>query len=150
MAGDELVVEVRCSPGTYVRALARDLGEALGVGGHLTELRRLRSGPFAVEQALALDAVEQDGGRSLMPLGSLLTDLPAIRVGSEGRAALQHGRDLGRALVLEGFPEEPPPRLRVLDQEGALVALAVPRGFGPLPAGLPVEPVLHPDLVLVD
>ncbi len=147
---DQLEIEVRCSPGTYVRSLARDLGKALGTGGHLEELRRLRSGSFDVEQAVALEVVEQDGGRSLLPLGNLLTELPAIRVSSEGRAALAHGRDLGRALVLEGFPEEPAPRLRVLDEAGALVALAVPRGFGVVPAGLSVEPVLHPDLVLVD
>lgn len=150
MAASQLEIEVRCSPGTYVRALARDLGEALGVGGHLTELRRLRSGAFGLEQALALDAVEGDAGRSLVPLASLLPELPAVRVGSEGCAALRHGRDLGRALVLDGFPEEPPPRLRVVDEGGALLALAVPRGFGRSPVGLPLERVLHPDLVLVD
>jgi tRNA pseudouridine55 synthase len=148
--GDELTIDVRCSAGTYVRALARDLGDALGVGGHLTALRRTRSGAFGVDQALPLDVVEADRGRSLLPLGSLLLELPVVRVGAEGRAALGHGRDLGRSLVLEWFPSDPPPRLRVLDERGALLGLAVPRGFEPSPAGLPVEPVLHPDLVLVD
>ncbi len=150
LTGDHLEIEVRCSPGTYVRAFARDLGEALGVGGHLSALRRLRSGAFDLGQALALDAVEGDAGRSLLPLARLLPELPAVRVGSDGRAALRHGRDLGRALVLDGFPQEPPPRLRVLDESGALLALAIPRGFGIPPAGLSVEPVLHPDLVLLD
>jgi tRNA pseudouridine55 synthase len=147
---DELTIEVRCSPGTYVRALARDLGDALGVGAHLTALRRTRSGAFGLEQALSLDAVEADGARSLIPLGGLLPEMPAVRVGLEGRVALGHGRDLGRSLVLEGFPSDPPPRLRVLDEQGALLGLAVPRGFEPSPAGLRVEPLLHPDLVLVD
>jgi tRNA pseudouridine55 synthase len=148
--GDELTLEVRCSPGTYVRALARDLGEALGTGGHLTALRRTRSGAFGLEEAVALDRVEADGARSLVPLSRLLSDLPMVRVGSEGRTALRHGRDLDRALVLEGFPADPAPRLRVIDEEGALVALVVPRGFSPLPSELPSSPTLHPDLVLMD
>jgi tRNA pseudouridine55 synthase len=148
--GDELTVEVRCSPGTYVRAIARDLGAALGVGGHLTALRRTRSGAFGIEQALPLDAVSADGGRSLLPLAALLPELPIVRVGPEGRAALRHGRGLDRGLVIEGFPTEPPPRLRVLDDTGALVAVVVPRGFAALPSELPTTPMLHPELVLVD
>jgi tRNA pseudouridine55 synthase len=48
---------MRCSKGTYVRALARDLGRALGVGGHVTALRRTRSGPFALAQARTMDDV---------------------------------------------------------------------------------------------
>ena len=55
---DELVdvdVEVDCSSGTYIRALARDLGAALGVGGHLTSLRRTRVGRFTLAEARSLD-----------------------------------------------------------------------------------------------
>jgi hypothetical protein len=52
--------------------------------------------------------------------------------------------------VASGFPSEPAERLRVLDATGRLVALAVPRGFGFHAPGLKVEPVLHPDVVLVD
>ena len=51
----DLDVRVECSSGTYIRALARDLGESLGVGGHLTELRRTRIGPFDVAAASGLD-----------------------------------------------------------------------------------------------
>lgn len=56
----DLDVEVDCSSGTYVRALARDLGVALGVGGHLTELRRTRVGPFTLDQARTLDQLATD------------------------------------------------------------------------------------------
>nr|WP_239580005.1 tRNA pseudouridine(55) synthase TruB [Microlunatus panaciterrae] len=58
----DLEVLVECSSGTYIRALARDLGAALGVGGHLTALRRTRVGPFGLDQASTLDqaAVELD------------------------------------------------------------------------------------------
>ena len=52
-------VEVECSSGTYVRALARDLGDALGTGGHLTALRRTRVGPFTLDDARTLEALAQ-------------------------------------------------------------------------------------------
>jgi tRNA pseudouridine55 synthase len=149
-ADDRVEIEVRCSPGTYVRALARDLGEALGVGGHLVALRRLRSGAFGLEQAVAGDELGPEARDRVLGLAELLEELPAVRVGAEGRTALRHGRDLGRGLVLAGFPAAEVPRLRVLDESGALLALAVPRGFGLDAPGLPAEPTLHPDVVLVD
>jgi tRNA pseudouridine55 synthase len=139
---------VVCSPGTYVRALARDLGEILGTGGHLEALRRTRSGEFTLEQAVAWDDLEANGPARLVRLGALLGGLPTVRVGPEGLAALRHGRDLDRRLV--AVPEPPPPeRLRVLSESGDLVALAVPRGYG-APGALPLEPVLHADVVLAD
>ncbi|MDF1602753.1 tRNA pseudouridine(55) synthase TruB [Nocardioides sp. YIM 152315] len=55
--GDELDVSVRCSSGTYIRAIARDLGARLGVGGHLTALRRTAVGPYALADARTLDAL---------------------------------------------------------------------------------------------
>jgi len=146
--GDCLEVAVRCSPGTYVRALARDLGEALGSGAHLTALRRLRSGPFGLEEAVPGDGLTGSARGRVLPLSALLTELPEVRVGPEGRNALRHGRDLNRGLVVSGFPDHPPARLRVLDEGGGLLALAVPRGFGVEADGLPVEPILHPDVVL--
>src|SRR5690606_9311320 len=57
----DLDVEVACSSGTYIRALARDLGERLGVGGHLTALRRTAIGPFGVGEASALAGLERAG-----------------------------------------------------------------------------------------
>jgi len=150
LAGDHLELRVRCSPGTYVRALARDLGEALGVGGHLVALRRTESGGFGLEHAVPWEELEGSARRRLLPLSSMLGGLPAVRVGPQGADALRHGRDLARALVTEGFPEAPPPRVRVLDESGALLALAVPRGFGWKAPGLKLEPVLHPDVVLAE
>jgi tRNA pseudouridine55 synthase len=63
-------VQVECSTGTYVRALARDLGACLRVGGHLTALRRTRVGPFSVDEAQTLDHIE--GGVTLTPLTSVV------------------------------------------------------------------------------
>jgi tRNA pseudouridine55 synthase len=139
---------VRCSPGTYVRALARDLGERLGTGAHLTALRRIRSGAFDLSQAVPGDDLSGAAGM-LMPMAGLLLDLPAVRVGEEGRRLVGHGRELGRDVVLEGFPEGLVDRVRILDARGELLALAVPRGFAPATPGLARVPVLHPDLVLL-
>jgi tRNA pseudouridine55 synthase len=152
IADGRVEVEVRCSPGTYIRALARDLGEALGLGGHLTALRRTRSGTFGIDAAVGWDDLAERGRERLLPLAGLLAEMPAARVDGRGAHALRHGRDLGRDVVMAGFPETaPPPRLRILDESGgSLLALAVPRGFGPDPPGLPSWPVLHPDVVLTD
>jgi tRNA pseudouridine55 synthase len=148
--GGQVELDVRCSAGTYVRALARDLGEALGTGGHLTALRRTASGGFSLADAVAWDALDDRAAARVIPMGALLRELPAVRVTPEGAAAVRHGRDLDAALVADGFPTAPPPRLRVLDGEGRLLALAVPRGFDPPVPGLPVAPALHPDVVLAD
>jgi tRNA pseudouridine55 synthase len=148
--GERVEVAVTCSPGTYVRALARDLGQALGVGAHLSALRRTRSGDFTLDGAVDGAAPSPAWELALLPLGALLPGMPAVRVGAEGAAALRHGRDLTRLLVAFGFPSEPQERFRVLDEAGSLLALAVPQGFGRAAPGLEVEPVLHPEIVLVD
>lgn len=149
--GERVELEVRCSAGTYVRALARDLGESLGTGAHLAALRRTEAAGFGLEQAVAWEGLVEGAADRLVPLGQVLPHFPAVHVGEEGVMAVRHGRDLDRRLVLDDFPEDPPPpRLRVLDQAGRLLALAVPRGFAVSAPGLPVSPVLHPDVVLAD
>jgi tRNA pseudouridine55 synthase len=147
-AADTIGILVRCSPGTYVRALARDLGERLGTGAHLTALRRTRSGAFDLSQAVAGDELAGALAK-VVPMARLLTELPAVTVGEEGRRLVGHGRELGREAVVLGFPEGPVERVRVLDERGELLALAVSRGFGPDVPGLARVPVLHPDLVLL-
>jgi tRNA pseudouridine55 synthase len=150
--GDTAVLQVRCSAGTYVRALARDLGQALGTGAHLTALRRLASGAFDSRQAVAWERLEVDGPARVIPVSALLDPWPAARVGAEGRAAVRHGRDLTRQLVVSGFPDRVPDSpVRVLDEAGELIALASCRGGFLTAAEAPsLPPVLHPDVVLAD
>ena len=148
-AGDTLEIAVCCSAGTYVRALARDLGERLGTSAHLTALRRTRSGAFDLSRAVSGDDLAGAADR-VVPLAGLLLDLPAVRVAEAGRHLVGHGRELGPEDVVQGFPEQPVERVRILDESGALVALAVPRGLGPGSSPLPRVPALHPDVVLVD
>jgi tRNA pseudouridine55 synthase len=147
---DRLELEVRCSAGTYVRAIARDLGERLGTGGHLVALRRTRSGSFGLDQAVPGDALDAAAADALVPLSRLLPDVAAVRVGERGRTLVSHGRDLGPEAVDGAFPDASAPLVRVLDGSGELIALAVPRGFDPGDSGLPRLAALHPEVVLVE
>jgi tRNA pseudouridine55 synthase len=89
--GVDLDVTVRCSTGTYVRALARDLGAALGVGAHLTALRRTRVGAFGIEQARDLDALA--AAFSVVPLSeAVATAFPRLDVDAQTAGRLSHGQ----------------------------------------------------------
>jgi len=95
--GDDLAdldVVVECSSGTYVRALARDLGAALGVGGHLTALRRTRVGPFRLEHARTLPELEAAPGLSLELADAVAVAFARRDVDADAAAALAHGRPL--------------------------------------------------------
>ena len=121
-AGDVLDVEVRvtCSSGTYIRALARDLGAALGVGGHLTGLRRTRVGPYLISQAVTLEQ-----------LAERFEQIPL----AEAAAAAFDRRDLtaaeaqavghGAKLELTGTGEAP---VAAFGPDGSLIALLTDEG----------------------
>ena len=93
---DHAEFEMVCGKGGYVRAIARDLGEALGCLGHVVTLRRLWSGPFTLEQAVTLDKVDALAKTDaldalLLPLELGLTDLPEVRCTAESATRLRHG-----------------------------------------------------------
>lgn len=95
-------LQVECSSGTYIRALARDIGAALGVGGHLVALRRTAVGPFDVSAAHAHDAISPanlvtlaDAARAVMPV---------VEISGEHIVDIRHGR----AVPCEGWPEGAP------------------------------------------
>lgn len=116
----DLDVRVTCSSGTYVRALARDLGSTLGVGGHLTALRRTRVGPFEVEDAVTLPPRGNDDHEiTLRGLGDAAAAImPTVRLSAEEAIDLGHGK---RPRVPgAGAPTE---RAAALDERGALVAV---------------------------
>jgi tRNA pseudouridine55 synthase len=86
-------VEVDCSSGTYVRALARDIGTDLGVFGHLTALRRTRVGDFELEQAVTLPEDLDVPAPKLITLAEAArTLLPTVTVGAEQATALMQGK----------------------------------------------------------
>lgn len=91
-----LILHVVCSAGTYVRSLAYDIGRALGTGGHVVALRRLRSGPFRVEDAVPLDVLLQapDWRASLLPPDAGLVDWPRLDLAPDQAEDVRHGRFL--------------------------------------------------------
>jgi tRNA pseudouridine55 synthase len=91
----DLDVGVECSSGTYVRALARDLGAALGVGGHLTALRRTRVGPFGLDAARTLDQLAELDDPVTLPLPAAVRASMAVReVDDDEAKALSYGKAL--------------------------------------------------------
>jgi tRNA pseudouridine55 synthase len=101
----DLQVEVSCSTGTYVRALARDVGEALGVGGHLTALRRTRVGPFSVESAVTLPEADSDQGVNAFLVGldaAVTASFPLIEVDEATSDLVLHGIPLSQADATAG------------------------------------------------
>lgn len=108
-------VRLECSSGTYVRALARDLGECLGVGGHLTRLRRTVVGPYRIEEARTLDELAQRF--EAVPLDiAVARTFPRRDVSAEDTRRVSHGGRLAAA----GYGSEP---VGVFGPDGALLAL---------------------------
>jgi len=95
--GDDLDVLVDCSSGTYVRALARDLGAGLGVGGHLTALRRTRVGPFTLDQARTLERLAAEPSLSLTLAEAVTVAFPRRDLDAEQATDISHGRPLPTA-----------------------------------------------------
>lgn len=88
----DLDVEVDCSSGTYIRALARDLGAALGVGGHLTALRRTRVGPFTLEHARTVDQLADDPSLNLDVDAAVRLAFPHREIDADQAESLRDGR----------------------------------------------------------
>ena len=119
---DDLIdvdVSVTCSSGTYIRALARDLGEVLGIGGHLTALRRTRIGGVDVSQAHTLDQLAAD--LTVLPLADAVRSaFPTRTVTGDDAVGVRNGRPL--AIAGESGPTG------IFDTEGQVLALMEPRG----------------------
>jgi H/ACA ribonucleoprotein complex subunit 4 len=128
--GPHLLVDVTAESGTYIRSLAVDIGEALGVGAHLAELRRIGTGPFKEEQATSLHALsdavaEARGGsaeallRQLHPIEEVRREFPQVLLKPSAAAAVAHGAGVARGgirSISRPFPE------------GAQVVLIAPDG----------------------
>ena len=96
MNQDEAVFEARCGKGTYVRAIARDLGRLLGCFGHVTALRRTRVGPFAEADSIALSDLEEGGveAAAMRRVEAGLMELPRVIVDRDAAARLRRGQSI--------------------------------------------------------
>ena len=119
----ELEVEVVCSPGTYVRVLAAEVGARLGCGGYLQALCRLASGPFDLAQAATPDVLAEEAERGeiaarvLRPVSAL--GMPALRLTAEDARRVLHGGSLPQG----GPVRAPGERVAALDPTGSLLAI---------------------------
>jgi len=134
MAADRLTLSATVSKGTYIRSLARDIARALGTVGHVTDLRRMRAGPFVIESAISLDFLEEAAKarrltETVLPLTAALDDIPALPVTPDQARLLRHGQ------MLFGFPAKPGLQLAIEDErpvalvEASADGLKVVRGF---------------------
>lgn len=94
-----LTIRVKCSPGTYIRALARDLGQRLGCGAHLHSLTRLASGHFTLEEAVSLDELaeafaQENYQEFIHPLDEALLDFEPMVVDAQTEKCIRHGQQI--------------------------------------------------------
>ena len=118
--GEDYVLDVSCSKGTYIRTLCADIGAALGCGGCMSALRRTRAGDFLLENASSLDAVQRaadrgEAERLLLPVDSLFMDSPAHRISPAAEKKLRCGNPLPSGLGEGAY--------RVYSQSGEFLAL---------------------------
>ena len=139
--GDEATLRVDCSAGFYVRSLAHDLGIRLGVGAHLSALRRTVSAGLTLDEAMPLEFAERsrdDATAAILPLEAMLPHMNAVVLTDEGVMRVLHGRNVGAAEAVSGVIEAAGPT-KLLDQAGQLVAIAEETD---------TPGVLHPSVVL--
>jgi tRNA pseudouridine55 synthase len=141
------VVDIACSAGTYVRALARDLGERLGSAAYLGALTRTASGPFTLEAALPLDAIRSAAAEDpsglvplLRPIDDGLEAFPVVTLVPDEVAAIARGQFVRPAGGLPG----PADHYRLRDDAGGLVAIASASGGRLAPDKVFVAPTATP------
>ena len=141
------VVDVVCSAGTYVRALARDMGEHLGSAAYLGALTRTASGPFTLEAARTLDAVRAAAAEDpsgliplLRPIDDGLDAFPVVTLSPDEVAAIARGQFVRPASGLPG----PADHYRLRDETGSLIAIATATGGRLAPDKVFVAPTAAP------
>jgi tRNA pseudouridine55 synthase len=122
----DVVLDVECSAGTYIRSLAHDLGDRLGVGAHLADLRRTKAGPFDEQDAVPLPKLEVGfltgkWEQYLRPAADALPDFPMVHLSEEAYELVRNGRRIPAEPESEGLA-------RAIGPDGELVAVleAVP------------------------
>jgi tRNA pseudouridine55 synthase len=119
--GNEALLSIDCSKGTYVRVLAEDLGAAMGCGAHLSGLKRTCVGLLSIDGAVSLaelEALDLPARRArLLPLDALLASLPSVELGEQDAGRFAHGQRLALRIA-------PAPRVRVYARDARLLGVA--------------------------
>jgi tRNA pseudouridine55 synthase len=125
LKGCEARLRVHCSGGTYVRSIAHDVGQAVGCGAHLTELRRLASGEFEIDQARTLEQLETLAAEdrlmdAFVPVEKLLPGFPSVIVDDLITAQVRNGRNFPASPFRPGPPSK---YVKAVTRTGSLVAI---------------------------
>jgi tRNA pseudouridine55 synthase len=123
-----LTIDITCSKGTYIRALARDLAQVLGTVGHLTALRRTAVGPFTMDEAWTLDALAETGFQAgLQPVTRALPSVPSLIVSEPDADRLRNGQPIPMGELIEpalaGSGQNVSDAVWVMDAHGQPVCL---------------------------
>ncbi len=126
---DGLRFEAITSSGTYVRSIAHDLGQKIGVGAYLEELKREKIGEFGLDVAFSIEELVKnknllDITKFIIPIETLLPEFPKIIVNQVGRNAVLNGMPLLTKDVIKIFPAECDIYFRLFDEQGKLLAIA--------------------------
>lgn len=126
--GRDVTLSIVCSKGTYIRTLCADVGQVLGVGGHLFALERRRVGPLSIDQALTVDQIAAQAvigtlRHHFIPLDQVLDRLPALEVTDEQAQRVVHGGAVS-PMGIGQLPSSPEPvSVRLKDKGGRLLAI---------------------------
>lgn len=115
-----LDVEIDCGKGTYVRSIARDLGEKLGCGGMVETLRRTRIGPFAAEHGIGLEATPQEAQAHLLPMATAVAEMPEVRLSTDEEKRFRQGQAIRSP---GGERNEGKAEVAVLNDAGDLIGI---------------------------
>lgn len=136
LTADTIEIRIHCGAGTYVRTLARDLGEALGCPAHLAGLRRTSSGSFSLQQAVTWEEIKGITAEALkeqiLPVANMVPDWPAAVVSEKGADAIRNGHILEAGWIVERRPgvstdargglQDSDGWVRVVNSNGAMIA----------------------------
>lgn len=122
--GKEISLYIRCSKGTYIRALCNDLGELLGVGGHMSFLLRIKVGNFNLQDSYTLEEIASRKQECILPMSKCIEGIPAIIVNDIEKDSIRHGRSI-ELTDEHNLPAERTEKsiLALLDKQGNLQAL---------------------------
>ena len=120
LEGDRARISVRCSPGTYVRSIAHELGIALGCGAHIDELRRTASGPFRIDQARTIEDLQTTLDEAVVRPAELLEHFPTVFVDDVTATQIRQGRDFSASAFRVDAGTE---YVKAVDAQGNLIAI---------------------------
>jgi tRNA pseudouridine55 synthase len=126
MADSSVDMKIVCSRGTYIRSLARNMGEYIGCGGYLRELRRLESEGFSIKDALTIDELKQkiENGKDILISLTDAINLPVAKVNAEGKEAILRGKPVQMSTMLNDVSAEGESFVAIQDEEDNLLCVA--------------------------